>query len=787
MKLPRLSVLFLFFFTTIFALSAEENLLIREIRISNVGTVPLDEQFVLSHIKTKTGSVIDSSLISSDIKRLLATERFSSVVTVMEPFSNGVAIVFKVEPRQRFVGKEIEIEGNEKLSERKIHSLVSIKTGDYIDKHILDIAGGKVVEEYRSRKRMHNVSFNWEIIPVDGVVNTGNVLLKLRISEGAKYSFAGISVEGAQNIPKSQLKWAFSIRSWWNPVGWFSRPKFDSVELLSAQQKIVTFYREKGFLDAQVSVPEIEYKADKTFVIKLRISEGTSYRIGNVGISGNKLFPESELKNFLKLKSSSLASYSDIQQISQNIRDFYGSRGYVNTSVKAAIYPTSNDLVDITYVITEGSLMNIRNVIIRGNHRTKDKVIRREVLVYPGEIYNEVKIRTSERRLTNLGYFEQVRSYPEATRLPDMQDLVFEVQEKRTGQFMIGAGFSSVDKMMGFVEISQGNFDIKGWPYFTGGGQKLNLRAQAGTRRQDYSISFVEPWLFDYSLSFGLDLYNSKYSYTEYDVSKQGFALSLGKSLPFANRVTLTYRLEETKISDIIDTNRYVFIDDESKEFYFTRDKQRSSSSLSLSLSHDTRNNPFVPTKGVKASVFGEVDGGILGADTDIYRLGAQSSWYFPLWFKHVISLRVKYETVDTFAETEEVPIDERLFMGGGRTLRGFQYRDVGPKVAYRYTDSDGNLHEQVRSAGGLSMAMANAEYWIPVVKGIRLAAFFDIGNAWMDPFDFRGDDMAYSTGVGIRFDIPGFPIRIDRGWILKKDDEYTDEDKFVFWVGYDF
>jgi Outer membrane protein/protective antigen OMA87 len=208
---------------------------------------------------------------------------------------------------------------------------------------------------------------------------------------------------------------------------------------------------------------------------------------------------------------------------------------------------------------------------------------------------------------------------------------------------------------------------------------------------------------------------------------------------------------------------------------------------MQLTLLHDTRDNPFLPTKGNRTSIFGSVSGGALGLDTDIYQLGLRSNQYFPLWLGHVLSFRGRGEVVDSYGDTETVPLTDRLFLGGGRTLRGFDYRDVGPKAIRKSEYDSGVWSGFYRPVGGRSMAMANVEYTIPVVSSVRIALFFDIGNVWWESYDFHLDDLAMSTGAGLRLDLPGFPIKIDYGWVMRKDDSLTDKAPWVIWIGPDY
>ncbi|MBI2438668.1 MAG: BamA/TamA family outer membrane protein, partial [Lentisphaerae bacterium] len=373
--------------------------------------------------------------------------------------------------------------------------------------------------------------------------------------------------------------------------------------------------------------------------------------------------------------------------------------------------------------------------------------------------------------LRNLGFFETVNAFPRETLDPALDDLVFEVEEKRTGQFMVGAGYSSVDELVGFIELSQGNFDLWEWPSFTGRGQKLRLRAQVGSQRQDYEISFVEPWFLDRKLSLGVDLYDrtrnnlSKY----YNEQRLGTAITLGKPLKgFFQRVNLQYRLEQISIYDVATNAAPIFQNDAG---------DWNDSSLKLTFIHDTRDNVFVPTRGAKLSLAGQLSGGPLGFDVDVYGLEGEGTIFLPVIFDHVLSLRGWAETVQEYADNEDVHVFDRLFLGGPRTLRGFKYRYVSP-------------YDQGQPIGGKSAALASAEYTVPLYKTfLRLAAFYDIGNVWLDAFEFDLLEYNSDIGIGLRLDIPGFPIRLDYAWPLEisgADIERTGA-RFNFWMGYGF
>jgi outer membrane protein insertion porin family len=343
-----------------------------------------------------------------------------------------------------------------------------------------------------------------------------------------------------------------------------------------------------------------------------------------------------------------------------------------------------------------------------------------------------------------------------------------------------------VDEWVGFVEITQGNFDITRWPPL-GGGQKFRFRAQYGEKVHDYALSFVEPWFLNRQLALGFDLYDQWREEDEYDLERLGAATSLGVGLGGANRLNLRYRLEKVRLSSE-EGEPYVDVEDN----VFTYDEpKRVVSALTATLSRDTRDSVFVPTRGHRLYFTGTVMGGPLGFDTDLYNLEAGAAFHVPLWFRHVLSLRGRAEVVDVFGDTERVPLSERLFAGGPYTIRGFKYRWVGPRAKPAATP-EGTPDSEVdwRPGGGQTLGVATVEYTVPVVTGIRLAGFYDTGNVWYDAFEFDLRHLAAGAGVGIRFDIPGFPMRIDYAWPVSRDDGWPGRAKHENWsfsIGYGF
>jgi outer membrane protein insertion porin family len=766
---------------------------IRDVAIVNAGKFPLDEPSVRAHIKTVAGSEYDQNALSADVRKLLDTGRYESVEVAAEKVADGMRVVFSVRPNRRLVG-EVVVVGAREYSEERVREWLGIHDGDDVSDAILGAHTQKILDEYRDALYA-DVEVTWSMRDVKP--DEGRVEVTLNVQEGDRAWIQSAEFPGAKEFSTAKLKEALNMRAWYNPMRLFRRDHYDMSDIDLGRLTIKEWYADLGYLDVSVGRPEVAKHTRGGLSVSVPVVEGPRYRIGKVILQGIERFPEAELYRAADLVPGAVAAASAVDEAAQRVRSYYGSRGYVDAVVQPALgADPAAGTVDVRLVVREGEQVKIRNIRIRGNAVTRDKVIRRELAVYPGDIMNDVEAARSERRLLNLGFFSSVRHYPEETSISGERDLVYELEEGRAGQMMLGAGFSSIDHLMFFLNISHGNFDIGGWPY-RGAGQKLKLDASIGGVRRDVSISFTEPWFMDRRLQLGTELYFTDDDYSDYVLKHYGAALSLTKGLFGRVRGTVTYRIERERVTSVADTNAYMFVygpEDTNvieyasrhggtNSFPFAEVDDMTSSSLRLGLSYDDRDHPFIPRNGLQASAYVQVSGGALGADSDIYQAGFKAAYYVSPWFGHVFSVQASYDTVDSYGETDEVPISSRLFAGGGRTIRGFGYRDVGPKVAPVSGASIDPL--KYRPFGGLSRAVGNVEYTIPLFSMLRLATFYDTGNVWGEPRDMEWGNLAASAGVGLRFDLPGFPIRIDRAWVLHKDDPLTREDMVVFWIGY--
>ena len=474
------------------------------------------------------------------------------------------------------------------------------------------------------------------------------------------------------------------------------------------------------------------------------------------------------------------------------LEDYYGARGYLDTSVRPIRAPNvETGRIDMTYTLREGELTYIEKIEIRGNTKTKDKVIRRELAVNPGDIYDTVRVDASVARLKNLSYFSKVEATPEPTDVPNRKDLVLNLEEQRTGSVTFGAGFSSIDSLLGFVEVTQGNFDLFNWPSFTGGGEKLRVRLQVGFKRQDEVLSFVEPWFLDQKLALGFDAFhhNSNFLSTQYSEQRTGVGIWLEKALNEFIRGRIEYDVQEIDLH----------VDNLASQELQSQNGSHLRSSVAGTLVYDTRDSVFLTTRGNRTEVGIEVAGGPMGGDVSDYKLNAKTAFYFPFFDKQVLQIVGSLGVVDAFGATrnsgsnvietvvsggvtstvtraiDPVPIFDRYFLGGANTLRGFAFRKISPK------DGDN------QPIGGNTSVNGTAEYSYPIVERVRGAFFFDIGNVYQNAYDFSFSNLKSDAGMGVRLNLPIGPLRLDYGYPIMTDRSSGRTGKIQFSVGYQF
>lgn len=721
------------------------------------GNKSIASSVILSKIKTKIAEPYAKTTVDEDIKRIYGLGFFSDVKADVKEYEDGIEVAFVVTEKPPL--SEIVFVGNKAIRDEKLKKEMKSKKDEILDERKLK-EDARAIRELYYKKGFTHASVDYTIKLEEA---TGKAFVTITIDEGKRVKIRKITFEGNRAIKSNKLlKLMATKKDTLFTSGVFNEDAFEG-----DLEKIKAFYESQGFLDTKLE-PELKYDSTGKFLhINIKVDEGKKYVVGEINFSGNALLSEEAIMKALKMTSARAFSKEGLREDVNAIQGLYFEKGYIYATVKSDTFlnPSTGN-IDIAYNIVENELTYVDRIEIKGNIKTKDKVIRRELRLRPGEPFDGKKLQRSKERLYNLGYFEDISFDTEKTAAPNKSDLIVEVKETKTGEFSFGGGFSTVDKAVGFVQVTQRNFDIMNFPTFTGGGQQLVLRAELGTVRRDYQLSFTEPWLFDYPYLFGFDLYqttrlratNIGYGYDE---MRRGGALRFGKEFTDYDRADLTYRLEKVEISDV-STDATADLKRE--------EGSNNISSLTLALTRDTTDSAYNPSNGYQ--LFGSVEGagGPFGGDKDFLKWYGSSTFYIPPHENHVIELKLRAGLVDAYGGTDSVPIYERFYAGGANTIRGFRERRVGPK--------DPASNDPI---GGEALLIGNAEYVFPIVEFLKGAIFFDAGNVWSKVGDFASGGYKYGTGAGVRVKTPIGPVKLDYGFPLKVDAGEKKRGRFHF------
>jgi len=735
--------------------------MIRSIDVQYAGPATLSKERILAQMRTKVGQPYSNEVVQEDIKALYKTGYIRNVRIFAQPEGDGVKVIVALQTRA--IVHEIEITGAERVKPTRLRKEIKVKLNQALDEQQLEEARQKIIEIYQGRG-FTNVSVDFRIDPIDEKRGTARVVFT--VNEGVKGAVSQIRFEGNVHISQKVLRKQMKTRGKTLIHFMDKSGRLDEVQLEQDLDKIREYYQDHGFIDVEIKDVRKGRTEKGPMIITIVISEGPQYHVRKLTITGYQHTTEPKVRTLLKMKEGSVYSPKQLRDDAKAVADAYGSGGYVDLVITPEGTPAGTGLIDVHYTIEESVRSFVNRVNIQGNTRTKDKVIRREVLVAPGDVFNTVRVDTTKKRLENLGYFAKVETYPEDTDIPGRKDLTILVQEKRTGSLSFGGGFSTVDKLVGFVELTQGNFDLFNWPSFTGGGEKFRLRLQYGTERKDFLLTITEPYFLDRRLALTGQAFYTEANYlsADYDQRNYGFMLELRKPINAYMYGTLGYTLQNVEIFNVASS---------SPEFILTQSGTFTESKMFSSVVLDTRDNPLLSRRGQRITFSPSIAGGFLGGDTQIYGLDLEGSQYFHLPKDTILLLNGEIATVSQWGSGSEVPIFERLFLGGSNNLRGFPFREVGPQ-------------QNGEPVGGQSMARATLEWTFPIIEKARGALFYDTGFVNTSEWSFGFNHMASDVGVGLRLDLPIGPLRLDYGYPVMRDG-YNGGGHFNFNVGYQF
>jgi outer membrane protein insertion porin family len=770
--------------TKLSAQASSQAPLIKEIDVQFVGPNTLSKERVLDNLATKVGAPYNDRLVEEDIKSLYATGGVSNARIFAEPVTGGLRVTVLLQGRST-VG-ELLIEGTEAVSSSKIRKEIVTKPGSALSDAVLNEDRQKILKLYEDR--------NYTDVKVEAKtaeMSDQKIRVTFVINEGPKLVIRRISFTGNDSVlPKDLLKVmktkTANLLSFLTHAG-----RLTPSQMEDDKEEIRKLYQNRGFADVRVTdVQTTTLPNGKGVDLVISISEGPQYRVAKVSVEGSTIIPPDELARYLRMGEGSLFTPDGQAADLKRIRDYYGSRGYVDMICQPQIDPSGQSSVNIAYRIDEGVQSYVNLINIQGNTKTKDKVIRRELAVQPGGVFDTTLVDVSKTRLQNLNYFSKVDTAPVDTMVPGRKDLDVIVEEKKTGSFNFGAGFSSIDSLVGFAELQQSNFDLFNWPYFTGAGQRFRIRGQYGLQRQDFTLSLTEPWFMGYKVSVGGEFYYHAATFlsTVYSQSNLGGALQARKALTPFTALRGEYRLENIRIYNLTGNYGQAIADAGSASPY-------TKSALLLGLDYDNRDSLLLSRRGQSVNLTGVIAGGGLGGSVQDYGINLEAKKFFPLPKDCIFLAKGSLGFMNPWGSgtkgtlNGQPPIFDELYLGGANDMRGFAYRQVGPKDQY------GN------PIGGNTSVYGTGEFTFPIIPRLRGALFTDWGfvnaaswswnpqqvTTFANGLSTTSGGLNGDIGIGARIELPIGPIRIDWGYPIKSDQWNQSSGQFNFNVGYTF
>jgi len=705
----------------------DRQILVKEIAVQ--GNRRVQEAVILGRVGAKIGSPFAANRTAEDIRAIFSLGFFDDVQVKVEDFEGGVKLTYMVVERP-FV-RDIVFAGNKKEDSATLQEKIELKLGSVYNPVEVNKGADKLKEYYEQEGY-----FEVGITPEIEKLPDGDVTVTYRIAEGRRISIDQIVIEGAQGLTPKQVKGAMDTqeREYIVLRGTVQRQRLDE-----DVDRIIQLYNDHGYVQARVESSEIQVDREKArATIRIVVVEGPQFKVGGVDVMGNAVLPVEEIRKRIELKTGDVFSRSKLRDSVKGITDLYSAVGRASADVSPnTLQDTPGRLVNIVFEINEGPETYVERINISGNTRSEEKILRREIPMAEGDLFTSQKLARAKQKLTNLNYFDKVEAKTAPGSAKDKVIVNIEVTEKPTGLFSIGGGYSSQDGVLGTLDLSQRNFLGKGWEVF--------LRLRGGQNVQTGTIGFTEPWLFDQPLAAGFDIFNTRRILPDYTVNSLGADIRLGHPLGEYSRWNAIYRVSQDRITNVNPLGSPELISQEGTHL---------TSLVGLSLSRDTRDSVYDPTRGTTVSLGMDFAG--VGFGERFARSVFSTTYFQPLpWLDHVLSFRLMAGYSFGWSKNP-VPLFERFYLGGSNSLRQFKSFQVSPK------DNTGTR------IGGNSELLGTVEYQIPLFFGIKAAVFYDVGQVWGPDLSAGTkidiSDLRHGAGAGLRWNSPFGPIRVDYG-----------------------
>jgi outer membrane protein insertion porin family len=716
--------------------------------ISITGNETRETSALLPVLKSSVGEPFSAEKVNEDVKALYRVGIFQDVRVESTRTAGGVSLVFHV--AEKPLVESIRISGNKEIANDKIRDAIGFKAGSVF-------SGGELAKSQKKVKKLYTDEGYYlaEVNATTSKVGKSGVRVSFDIKEGSKVLIKTISFEGNKVFSARKIRKQMETKEKWF-LSWITGAGTYKEDVLKNDvNRIADLYFNNGYINVKVGEPQVKMLPDRSGLeVTIGITEGDQYRTGSLDFKGDLLESKEVLHGKLKLEKGLVFSRETLREDVIVLTDLYADKGFAFTNVTplSKIDPDKKT-IDITFEFEKGEKIYIERINISGNTKTRDKVVRREFRLAEGDLYSSTALKRTKQNIENLGFFESANIATAKGSAGNKLNLNTEVKEKSTGQFSVGAGYSSSDGVIGQGSIQQNNF--------LGLGLKGTLAASIGGKTQLYNIGLSDPYFLDTNWTLGFDIYRSEREYEDYTRRVTGGDIKAGYKISDRLSTFWMYKYEVKSLFDL------------STEFIENPTLMTETSgtvgSLYGSLSLDTTDYRLDPSKGFTSSISAEYAG--LGGNQRFTRFIGQSGVYFPLIWKTVLSVRGELGFM--MRDGKDIPIDEKFYLGGINTIRGYSSRTVSPVVNGVYV-------------GGVKEAIVNVDYVFPIVRdfGLKGVAFFDAGNSYA-PGQQIFSKLLMSYGAGLRWYSPMGPLRLEYGFPVNPREGIDNKSgRFEFSIG---
>ena len=678
-----------------------------------------------------------SESLKNNIKKLYDTNYFYKIDAVIKEINKEIVLIIRFEENP--ILATFTIKGNEEISEKDLKEPLNLSIGKIVSRKQLEISK-KVVKQFYFFKGFNNVQVEDSIFPI----GEGKIEYVISVKEGKRGYVKGIDLVGVDESFKKELLKSIQTKvKWvWSPITGRGRLSLELVDM--DEQNVKQFFLNKGFLDIKTDKPIVTYDQVKDgYKVVFKVNQGVRYKTKSITLKGDLIKKEEELKSLLLLKEDEFFGTGKLTQDIEKLNTIYGDESYAFANISPSVVKDkSSDKVIIDFNIEKGEKFKVNLINISGNTRTRDKVIRRQILVNENDDYSASKIKASKQRVNRRGFFEKVEISEKPAVKKNFLDLNVEVEEKATGFFSIAGGYSSTENLLLGIQIQESNL--------LGYGKQLSTSVTVGGLSKNFSVDYNDPYFFDTLYTFGLQLFNTEYQYVDFDRNSFGGKIRVGKAVSDWSYLNFRYRYENMEIDNLKLGANEVFQQGEDKI-----------SALGVGITYDTRDNFINPSRGVSTGFNIEESNDILGANLYYTKYSTNFSKYYSIKRNHTLAYKVEGAFVDFRDIGNKIIVGERFYLGGPNNLRGYKASRVSPRRLL----STGNF---VR-IGGNKYVFNTLEYLFPIAleTGLRGILFVDAGNTYdeSENIDYNPNDMRKDMGFGFRWLSPMGPLKLDFGF----------------------